>query len=89
MHDFREVVDETDVYDDYKYSPVHLRPSLINSTDETVMKYLIHWPWKQAMCIKRTASARSSKVSRMKLSRDVNVHKTLDSSEGKNLLCLD
>ncbi|KAJ0175968.1 hypothetical protein K1T71_008142 [Dendrolimus kikuchii] len=57
----REVVDETDVYDDDKYSPVHLRPNVINSTDETVMKYLIHWPWKKEVHRKKSVGPRSSK----------------------------
>ncbi|XP_026730132.1 nuclear RNA export factor 2-like isoform X2 [Trichoplusia ni] len=58
----REVVDDTDV-DLERYTPVHLRQNIINSTDETVKKYLPHWPWKKNVGIlgKRSATARASK----------------------------
>lgn len=54
------MVEETEI-DDEKYSPVHLRPNIINSTDETVIKYLGNWPWKKEVQVRKTVAARSSK----------------------------
>ncbi|CAH0625654.1 unnamed protein product [Chrysodeixis includens] len=56
----REVVDDTDVDLD-RYTPVHLRHNIINSTDETVKKYLPNWPWKKNFGIRRSVTARVSR----------------------------
>ncbi|KAH9631656.1 hypothetical protein HF086_006648 [Spodoptera exigua] len=57
----REVVDETND-DPEKYTPTHLRKNIIASTDETVMKYLPFWPWKKNFGIRKSVTARNSKI---------------------------
>ncbi|PZC84542.1 hypothetical protein B5X24_HaOG204572 [Helicoverpa armigera] len=56
----REVVDETD-NDPDRYTPVHLRQDIINSTDATVVQYLPNWPWRKNVGIRKSATARSSR----------------------------
>ncbi|XP_063828584.1 uncharacterized protein LOC135077975 isoform X2 [Ostrinia nubilalis] len=57
----REVVDETEEVEEEKYVPVHLRPEITMSTDEIVMKYIKHWPWKKPVQVRKTVTARNSK----------------------------
>ncbi|KAL0879044.1 hypothetical protein ABMA27_004010 [Loxostege sticticalis] len=57
----REVVDETEKEPEPKYVPVHLRPEITTSTDETVMKYLVFWPWKKPLAVRKTVTFRNSK----------------------------
>ncbi|XP_045774045.1 nuclear RNA export factor 1-like isoform X2 [Maniola jurtina] len=54
--DVREVVEiKKDV-------PVHDNEEIVNSTDETVIKFLPVWPWKQQVVAKKTVTVRTSKT---------------------------
>ncbi|RVE46840.1 hypothetical protein evm_008485 [Chilo suppressalis] len=59
----REVVDgateETKVE---KYVPVHLRKEIIDSTDETVVKFRDLWPWRRSVPVTKSVTARTSKM---------------------------
>ncbi|XP_049875329.1 uncharacterized protein LOC126373286 isoform X2 [Pectinophora gossypiella] len=55
----REVLDTTEEED--AYVPVHLRKDIIESKDETVIKYLPYWPWKKNIAYKNV-TARVSKT---------------------------
>ncbi|XP_052748603.1 uncharacterized protein LOC113514679 [Galleria mellonella] len=57
----REVLDLTNENREPEYVPVHLRQDVITSTDETVMKNLINWPWKKTVPVQKSVTARQSK----------------------------
>ncbi|XP_048483433.1 mucin-5AC [Plutella xylostella] len=41
--------------------PVPERPEVLASTDETVIRYLAHWPWRRRLAPRREATHRESK----------------------------
>ncbi|KAL4715832.1 hypothetical protein ACJJTC_006411, partial [Scirpophaga incertulas] len=58
----REVVDESKEQDEKKYTPVHLRPEILGSTDEMVKKFTKSWPWAKEVKVVKSVTSRVSRT---------------------------